>query len=223
MTDSTDLATPPKGSSGKRLGFVVAAVALVALLALLATGMTRDPRELPSALIGKPLPAFSLPGMKRADPPLTQADLLGKTRVINVWASWCVACQSEHPVLMTWQRELVAQGRGHTLYGVNYDSLQGRFELLCPGAAAPRQLLPEKRSYPGSQMPMTESAIVWGVTRDLYVAMADMVGTTPKGPWMVRLQVKPFIRWVWGGTVLMALGALTASFARRYRRKVAHD
>jgi len=107
--------------------------------------------------------------------------------------------------------------------GVNYDSLQGRFELLCPGAAAPRQLLPEKRSYPGSQMPMTESAIVWGVTRDLYVAMADMVGTTPKGPWMVRLQVKPFIRWVWGGTVLMALGALTASFARRYRRKVAHD
>ena len=107
--------------------------------------------------------------------------------------------------------------------GVNFDSLQGRFVLLCPGAAAPRQLLPEKRSYPGSQMPMTESAIVWGVTRDLYVAMADMVGTTPKGPWMVRLQVKPFIRWVWGGTVLMALGALTASFARRYRRKVAHD
>jgi thiol-disulfide isomerase/thioredoxin len=120
MTDATDLATPPKGPSGKRLGFVVAAVALVALLALLAIGMTRDPRELPSALIGKPLPAFSLPGMKRADPPLTQADLLGKTRVINVWASWCVACQSEHPVLLAWQRELVAQGRGHTLYGVNY-------------------------------------------------------------------------------------------------------
>lgn len=108
------------GTPSKRLGLTMAAVAVVALLVLLAIGMTRDPRELPSALIGKPLPAFSLPGMKRADPPLTQADLLGQPRLINVWASWCVACQSEHPVLMDLHRQLVAQGRGHTLYGVNY-------------------------------------------------------------------------------------------------------
>lgn len=106
--------------------------------------------------------------------------------------------------------------------GVNYDSLQARFDLTCPGWDEPRQLMPEKRSYPGSQMPMTESAIVWGATRDLYVAMADMVGTEPGGPWMVRLQFKPFMRWVWGGTVLMALGALVASVARRYRPKVIH-
>lgn len=110
---------PPR-AQGKRLGLVVAAVAVVALLVLLANGMTRDPRELPSALIGQPVPAFSLPGMKRTDPPLTQADLLGQPRLINVWASWCVACQSEHPVLMDLHRALVAQGRGHTLYGVNY-------------------------------------------------------------------------------------------------------
>ena len=99
--------------------------------------------------------------------------------------------------------------------GVNYDSLQARFDLSCSGAAS-LPLMPEKRSYPGSAMPMTESAIVWGPTRDLYVAMADMVGTGPSGPWMVRLQVKPFMRWVWGGAVLMALGAGMASLARRY-------
>lgn len=120
MTDSTDLADPAHGQAGKRWGLAVLAVAVVALLVLLANGMTRDPRELPSALIGKPMPAFTLPGMRRPDPPLTQADLLGKPRVINVWASWCVACQSEHPVLMAWQRELVSVGQRHTLYGVNY-------------------------------------------------------------------------------------------------------
>lgn len=72
-------------------------------------------------------------------------------------------------------------------------------------------------------MPMTESAIVWGVTRDIYVALADMTGSGPGGAWTVRLQVKPFMRWVWGGAVLMAVGGLIASCARRYRLKVQHD
>lgn len=105
---------------GKRTWVIVAAVASAALLSLLGIGMTRDPRELPSALIGKPLPAFSLPGMKRDAPPLTQVELLGQPRIINVWASWCVACQSEHPVLLDLQRELMRKGQAHTLYGVNY-------------------------------------------------------------------------------------------------------
>ena len=119
MTDP-NLPNATEPPQPRRWGLIAAAVGAVALLALLANGMTRDPRELPSVLIGKLLPAFSLPGMKRADPPLTQADLQGQPRVINVWASWCVACLSEHPVLMAWQRELVAQGRADVLYGVNY-------------------------------------------------------------------------------------------------------
>lgn len=106
--------------------------------------------------------------------------------------------------------------------GVNYDSLQASFDLSCPSQQSVR-LMPEKRSYPGSQMPMTESAIVWGVTRDIYVALADMTGSGPGGAWTVRLQVKPFMRWVWGGAVLMAVGGLIASCARRYRLKVQHD
>ena len=102
--------------------------------------------------------------------------------------------------------------------GANYASLRGHFELACPGSA-PRSLHSEKRSYPGSGMPMTESAIDWGLTRDLYVALGEMGPAGPFGDWMVRVQHKPFMRWVWGGTLLMALGALVASLARRLRRR----
>ncbi len=101
--------------------------------------------------------------------------------------------------------------------GPNYDSLRGGFRLTCPGQED-RALVSEKRAYPGSGMPMTESAIAWGATRDFYVALGEMAEGTPFGAWMVRLQVKPFMRWVWGGALLMAAGAVLASMARRYRR-----
>ena len=101
--------------------------------------------------------------------------------------------------------------------GPNYASLRGNFELACPGSE-PRILHSEKRSYPGSGMPMTESAIDWGLTRDLYVALGEMGQAGPFGDWMVRVQHKPFMRWVWGGTLLMAAGALIASLSRRLRR-----
>ena len=77
----------------------------------------------------------------------------------------------------------------------------------------------EKRNYVGSSMPMTESAIRWGLTRDLYVALGEPLEGTPFGAWSVRVQYKPFMRWVWIGVVLMALGAGVAAAARRYRSK----
>ncbi len=101
--------------------------------------------------------------------------------------------------------------------GPNYASLRGDFELSCPHRA-PQRLHSEKRSYPGSGMPMTESAIAWGLTRDFYIALGEMGEAGPFGAWMVRVQHKPFMRWVWGGALLMASGALLASLARRYRR-----
>jgi cytochrome c-type biogenesis protein CcmF len=101
--------------------------------------------------------------------------------------------------------------------GPNYASLRGAFELSCPNRA-PQRLHSEKRSYPGSGMPMTESAIAWGLTRDFYIALGEMGEAGPFGAWMVRVQHKPFMRWVWGGALLMASGALLASCARRYRR-----
>jgi cytochrome c-type biogenesis protein CcmF len=73
---------------------------------------------------------------------------------------------------------------------------------------------PEKRIYTVQQMPMTEAAIDPGLTRDLYVSLGDSLGN---GYWLVKVQHKPFIDWIWGGCVVMALGGLLAATDRRYR------
>ncbi len=76
-------------------------------------GLYLDPSELPSALIGKPVPEFSLPAVE-GQKTLTRADLLGKPALLNVWATWCISCRVEHPVL----NKLAQQGV--RVYGVNY-------------------------------------------------------------------------------------------------------
>ena len=76
-------------------------------------------------------------------------------------------------------------------------------------------LRPEKRIYRVQQNPMTEAAIDAGLTRDLYVSLGEAVDG---GAWIVRVYVKPFINWIWGGCLLMALGGLLAVSDRRYRR-----
>jgi cytochrome c biogenesis protein CcmG/thiol:disulfide interchange protein DsbE len=76
-------------------------------------GLFLDPSELPSALIGKPVPEFSLPAVDGGKT-LTRADLLGKPALLNVWATWCISCRVEHPVL----NKLAQQGV--RVYGVNY-------------------------------------------------------------------------------------------------------
>jgi cytochrome c-type biogenesis protein CcmF len=75
-------------------------------------------------------------------------------------------------------------------------------------------LHPEKRVYTVQSMPMTEAAIDTGFARDLYVSLGDQIDATG---WIVRAQVKPFIDWIWGGCLLMALGGLLAASDRRYR------
>ena len=73
---------------------------------------------------------------------------------------------------------------------------------------------PEKRMYASQDSPMTEAAIDPGFTRDLYVSLGDPIDSKT---WIVRLQHKPFVWWIWGGCVLMALGGLLAAGDRRYR------
>jgi cytochrome c-type biogenesis protein CcmF len=73
---------------------------------------------------------------------------------------------------------------------------------------------PEKRLYVVQNMPMTEAAIDPGLTRDLYVSLGDPL---EGGAWLVKLQHKPFIDWIWGGCLIMALGGLLAASDRRYR------
>ena len=75
-------------------------------------------------------------------------------------------------------------------------------------------LYPSKRSYISQQKPMTEAAIDPGFTRDLYATLGDALSATA---WLVRVQHKPFLSWIWGGVLLMALGGLLAASDRRYR------
>ena len=101
--------------------------------------------------------------------------------------------------------------------GPNYMAIQGLVDVTRDGKRV-TEMRPEKRVYRVQQSPMTEAAINAGLTRDLYVSLGEPVGD---GAWIVRIYVKPFIDWIWGGCVLMALGGLLAVTDRRYRRKQA--
>ena len=101
--------------------------------------------------------------------------------------------------------------------GPNYIAQRGDVELSKDGRAV-RTLAPEKRRYGSSQMPMTETAIDSGFTRDLYVSMGERLdGAGSTAAWSVRVYYKPFVVWIWGGCLLMALGGAIAAADRRYR------
>jgi cytochrome c biogenesis protein CcmG/thiol:disulfide interchange protein DsbE len=72
----------------------------IVLVVFLAIGLTRDPHEIPSPLIGKPAPVFTAPILDGAGAQFSAKDMLGKVWLLNTWASWCVACRQEHPLLV---------------------------------------------------------------------------------------------------------------------------
>ena len=87
----------------------------LALVGFLAVGLKLDPREVPSPLVGKAAPPFELPQLQQSGKRFSPADMRGKVWLLNVWASWCVSCRDEHPVLV----ELSKQGVLPIL-GLNY-------------------------------------------------------------------------------------------------------
>ena len=97
--------------------------------------------------------------------------------------------------------------------GPNYAGGKAQVDILKKGKTE-ATLFAEKRFYTVSKMTMTEAAIDWGLTRDLYVALGESLGD---GSWALRLYYKPFIRWIWLGGVFMAIGGLLCMFDRRYR------
>ena len=97
--------------------------------------------------------------------------------------------------------------------GPNYRAAQGQIDVTENGALV-TTLRPEKRFYPATEATMTEAAINAGLTRDLYVSLGEPVGG---GAWIVRVYLKPFVDWIWGGCLIMALGGLLAASDRRYR------
>jgi cytochrome c biogenesis protein CcmG/thiol:disulfide interchange protein DsbE len=80
--------------------FLIPLLLFVILVGFLAVGLNRDPHEVPSPLIGKQAPAFELPQLTDPQKTFSPESMKGKVWILNVWASWCVACREEHPVLV---------------------------------------------------------------------------------------------------------------------------
>jgi cytochrome c biogenesis protein CcmG/thiol:disulfide interchange protein DsbE len=95
--------------------FLIPLAVFVLLVGFLAVGLQLNPREVPSPLVGRAAPAFELPVLSQPDKRFVSADMRGKVWLLNVWASWCVSCRDEHPVLV----ELAKKGVLPIL-GLNY-------------------------------------------------------------------------------------------------------
>ena len=99
----------------KRWQFLVPLALFAVLLGFLAVGLNLNPREVPSPLIGKPAPAFELARLDDPAQRITREDLKGQVWILNVWASWCVSCRQEHPLLVDFAKRSPVP-----LYGLNY-------------------------------------------------------------------------------------------------------
>jgi cytochrome c-type biogenesis protein CcmF len=129
--------------------------------------------------------------------------------------------ESEKDVRMAIGSSIEAGGYNFQFIGVqaidgpNYKAIRGVFDVSQDGKVVKR-MAPEKRVYNASQMPMTEAAIDPGLTRDLYVSLGEPINANE---WTVRIHIKPFVDWIWGGCLFMALGGFLAITDRRYRKR----
>ena len=99
----------------RRLIYFLPFVLLGALAVAFALGLDHDPQKLPSVLIDKPVPTFALAPLEGRSDGFATTDLAGQVSLINVWASWCVPCRAEHPMLTR-----MVERDGITLFGINY-------------------------------------------------------------------------------------------------------
>ena len=95
--------------------FVLPLGIFVVLAGFLAAGLTLNPREVPSPLVDKPVPPFKLAKLAQPELEFSQKDMLGQVWLLNVWASWCVSCRNEHPILVD-----LARSRVVPVVGLNY-------------------------------------------------------------------------------------------------------
>jgi cytochrome c biogenesis protein CcmG/thiol:disulfide interchange protein DsbE len=99
----------------KALRLLLPLAVFIILALFLWKGLFRDPREVPSPLVGKPAPAFQLVQLHAPDKSLSTADMKGQVWLLNVWASWCVSCRVEHPLLVE-----LAKANVVPVVGLNY-------------------------------------------------------------------------------------------------------
>lgn len=114
-TESAERMPASHEVSRRRLLYAMPLAGFAGIAVAFAWGLTRNPQELPSALIGKPVPTFSLPPVQGRKLGLSSADLKGEVSLVNVFASWCVACRAEHPLFMQ-----LAANKVVPINGLNY-------------------------------------------------------------------------------------------------------
>lgn len=95
--------------------YLIPLVVFLVLVVFLAIGLGRDPREVPSPLINKAAPTFRLAQLKEPAKTFSAEDMRGKVWILNVWASWCITCRDEHPLLLDY-----AKSGAVPIYGLNY-------------------------------------------------------------------------------------------------------
>jgi cytochrome c biogenesis protein CcmG/thiol:disulfide interchange protein DsbE len=115
MTETTLAPSRPTGGVVRRLASLSPVAVFIVIAVGLGIGLTRNPQEIPSALIGKPVPEFSLPPVQGRTLGLASADLKREVSLVNVFASWCTACRYEHPLFMQLEQEGVLP-----IHGLNY-------------------------------------------------------------------------------------------------------
>ena len=112
----TDPSTSPEAPvTRRRLLLALPAVGFMGLAGVFAVGLNRDPSKLPSMFIGQKVPDFNLPPVKGRTLGLASGNLVGEVSLVNVFASWCVACRAEHPIFMR-----LSQGKTVPIHGLNY-------------------------------------------------------------------------------------------------------
>ena len=115
MTEDIIAGAARAPGSRPRLAGYIPLLVFVVMAVFFAIGLTMNPRDIPSPLIGKPVPEFSLPPVQGRTLGLSSADLRGQVSLVNVFASWCVACREEHPVLIGLKETGVVP-----IHGLNY-------------------------------------------------------------------------------------------------------
>jgi cytochrome c biogenesis protein CcmG, thiol:disulfide interchange protein DsbE len=95
--------------------FLIPLALFIVVAGFLFVGLGRDPREVPSPLIDKPAPAFALAQLHESSKTISEKDLRGQVWLLNVWASWCVSCREEHPLLVALSKLKLVP-----IYGLNY-------------------------------------------------------------------------------------------------------
>jgi cytochrome c biogenesis protein CcmG, thiol:disulfide interchange protein DsbE len=171
----------------KILKFLIPLAVFLGLVGFLAAGLKLDPKEVPSPLIDKPAPGFKLTRLDQPEQTIAREDLLGKVWMLSVWASWCVACQAEHPLLVNLSAKKILP-----IYGLNYKD--GRMEGLRWLA---RYGDPYEASLFDDEGRVGIDFGVYGVPETFVIDRAGVIRFKQIGPLtpeVIRDQIEPLVR-----------------------------